>query len=66
MHAAPSGVIHIDFQLRKMKQPLPDMAQRLLAELGKITVVKADARFWPHNDFPYMMDVDWERKFRYI
>jgi len=62
---AESG-IDIAFQLRKGKQAVAGAADRFAACLAAITPVSATARFIPYAEFPYMMEVDWERKFRYV
>jgi phenylacetate-coenzyme A ligase PaaK-like adenylate-forming protein len=60
------GLIRLNIQMRKNKLAPNDVARRFSKNLEAITPVTVNAEFTPYGDFPYMMEVDWERKFRYI
>jgi hypothetical protein len=65
LNMGAGNVAEIELQLRKGKVPPADAQRRLSARLAEINAVEANPVFIPYQDFPYMMEVDWERKFRY-
>jgi len=66
MKPAPDTSIEIAFQLRKGKRASLDAVERFLENLANINPAKVKADFVSYENFPYMMEVDWERKFRYV
>ena len=66
MSISAEKLIQLDLQLRKGKTPPRDATDRLLGNLADINPTKAKAVFIPYQSFPHRMEVDWERKFRYI
>jgi hypothetical protein len=66
MKSSPQNIIQIDFQLRKGKTHPPPATDRFLNNLADINPARAKASFIPYESFPHLMEIDWERKFRYV
>lgn len=61
---ARGAVLHL--QLRRDKQAPGDAADRLRSALMSLSEVPIEVRFHPYQEFPWAMEVDYERKFRYL
>ena len=60
------GKIEIALQLRDKRTAPSDASTQFVSALKAISAVPVVPRFLPFDGFPYNMQVDWERKFRYI
>ncbi len=57
---------HLAIQLRKNKQVTADAVEKLLAALRCYSDVAPKIEFYSYQQFPYAMEVDYERKFNYL
>ena len=58
--------VDIALQLRKDKRPPADAAEQLSIHLAAYNPLKPAIRFISYGEFPYAMEIDYERKFRYV
>ena len=66
LNPTTDGPIDIVLQLRAGKTAPTNASARLASALKAISAVPVAPRFLPFDGFPYNMQVDWERKFRYV
>ena len=60
------NLVEIEFQLRKGKEPPAGVEARFSESLAKINPIEVKPIFIAYQSFPHMMEIDWERKFRYL
>ncbi len=58
--------VKIAVQLRKNIPSTHSLAERIQTALGSFTHEPTDITIYPYSEFPYFMEVDYERKFNYI